>query len=108
MNTTMSKLALFAALVIGLASPTIALASDPGVLKIDDNGSVFTSEGIKKAEDKFSSTSFKSPTVLNIVTYGKIPEAKRADFETAKGDATAATATAMEARRYLLCFMVIL
>ncbi len=87
MNTTTSKLILLAALLVGgFTIPTVACASEPGVLKIDDNGSVFTADGIKKAEDKFSSTSFKSPTILNVVTYGKIPDGQRAAFDKTKGD----------------------
>ena len=87
MNTTMSKLVLLVALLVGgFTAPTVATASEPGVLKIDDNGSVFTTDGIKKAEDKFGSTSFKSPTILNVVTYGKIPDGQRAAFEKTKGD----------------------
>jgi hypothetical protein len=63
-------------------------ASEPGVLHVEDNGKVFTSEGIAKAEAAMSETTFLSKTHFNVVTYGKIPEAKRDAYEKAKGTPT--------------------
>ena len=73
--------------VAAAASVGTAGASEKGTLAVKDNGSVFTSEGIRKAEDAFEAVTFQAPTKLVVVTFGKVPDGKRAAFEAAKGDA---------------------
>ena len=76
------------AAVASVASPGTAGAFEKGTLTVKDNGSVFTADGIRKAEDAFEGVTFQAPTKLAVVTFGKIPDAKRAAFEDAKpGDA---------------------
>ncbi len=67
-----------------VASPGTAGASEKGTLTVKDNGSVFTADGIRKAEDAFEAVTFQAPTKLAVVTFGKVPEGKRAAFEAAK------------------------
>jgi uncharacterized protein len=64
-------------------------ASSPGQMRVEDNAGAFTPEGIKKAEDAFRATQFKSPTELTVVTFKKVPEAKHAAYEAAKSDKSA-------------------
>ena len=71
-----------------VASPGTAGASEKGTLTVKDNGSVFTADGIRKAEDAFEAVSFQAPTKLAVVTFNKVPDSKRVAFEDAKsGDA---------------------
>ncbi len=67
-----------------VASPGTAGASEKGTLTVKDDGKVFTSDGIRKAEDAFEAVAFQAPTKLAVVTFGKVPDAKRAGFEAAK------------------------
>ena len=72
------------AAVASVASPGTASASEKGTLTVKDNGSVFTADGVRKAEEAFEGVTFQAPTKLAVVTFGKIPEAKRAAFDAVK------------------------
>ena len=73
---------------VGLAAPGSAAASEKGVLAVKDNGAVFSTDGVRKAEQAFEAVTFQAPTKLAVVTFAKVPEGKRAAFDEAKsGDA---------------------
>src|SRR4051794_41135013 len=86
-RASMNRLVAILAVVGGLLAAPVALASSSGELTVDDKAGVFTSEGIKKAEEAFHGTTFKAPTHMTVVSYAKVPEAKRAQYEAAKGNA---------------------
>lgn len=95
MNKWLTALTLSAGmLAVGLV-PSAALAAkaapapQAGEMLVRDDGGVFTSEGIKKAEESFKGTTFRSVTELTIVTYPDVPGAKKADFDAAKNDPAA-------------------
>ena len=68
----------------GLAAPGSAGASEKGVLAVKDNGAVFSTDGVRKAEQAFEAVTFQAPTKFAVVTFGKVPEGKRAAFDEAK------------------------
>ena len=68
-----------------LAAPGSAGASEKGVLAVKDNGAVFSTDGVRKAEQAFEAVTFQAPTKLAVVTFAKVPEGKRAAFDEAKG-----------------------
>ena len=55
------------------------------MLAVKDNGAVFSTDGVRKAEQAFEGVTFQAPTKLAVVTFGKVPEGKRAAFDEAKG-----------------------
>ena len=73
------------AATVSLAAPGSASASEKGVLAVKDNGAVFSTDGVRKAEQAFEGVTFQAPTKLAVVTFGKVPEGKRAAFDEAKG-----------------------
>jgi uncharacterized protein len=67
----------------------LARAENPthlGELRVEDNAGAFTPDGREKAEKAFNATVFKSPTHFTVMTVGKIPAAKQADFDAAAKD----------------------
>ncbi|HVK15920.1 MAG TPA: TPM domain-containing protein, partial [Fimbriiglobus sp.] len=83
MNKVLSVLAA-AVLAGGWLTPS-ALASETsaGRMRVEDKAGAFTPEGVKKAEEAFANTSFKSPTHLTVVTVGEVPASRKADYEAA-------------------------
>ncbi|MGL6075747.1 MAG: hypothetical protein ACRC8S_16445 [Fimbriiglobus sp.] len=67
-----------------LACGGVSQASEPGVLKLEDNAGIFSSTGVQAAKDAFSGVKFQSPTHLNVVTFGKVPADKRSAFDRVK------------------------
>ena len=82
--------ALTGLLGLGLISPMALASKDAlthqGVLNVEDNANAFTQAGIKKAEDSLHGTKFRAATEMTVVTYAKVPDPKRADYEKVKGD----------------------
>ncbi|HEY2785398.1 MAG TPA: hypothetical protein VGJ05_10515, partial [Fimbriiglobus sp.] len=56
------------------------------MMRVEDNAGLFSSAGVNKAKESFEGTSFKAATHFTVVTFGKVPEAKRNDYELVKGD----------------------
>jgi uncharacterized protein len=83
--TVLSLLSLGLVAPLGLASKS-ASAAQKGELKVDDRAKAFTAEGIKKAEDTFHGVTFKSATHMSVVSFAKIPDSKRADYDKVKSD----------------------
>lgn len=71
----------------GLLAAAPARASEPGVLKVDDEAGLFSPDGVAKAKQAFEGTAFKSKTNFTVHTVAKIPSAKQSEFDAAKGDA---------------------
>lgn len=80
MNRIFATLAVVGALLAGARAST---ASDAGTMRVDDQAGAFTPEGISKATEAFRQTTFQAPTYLTIVTVGRVPQDRRAEFDAA-------------------------
>jgi uncharacterized protein len=78
-----------AVLAGGLTATPIRAEKVPvhGVMKVDDKGGLFSTEGVTKAKDAFDGTEFKSTTHFFVYTVDSIPEGKKAAFDAAKKEA---------------------
>jgi uncharacterized protein len=82
MNKVLSILAA-AVLAGGWLAPAAAAESSAGRLRVEDKAGAFTTDGVKKAEEAFAATSFRSPTHLTVVTVGEIPASRKKDYDAA-------------------------
>ncbi|CAN5415836.1 hypothetical protein BH11PLA2_BH11PLA2_27370 [soil metagenome] len=93
MTTRMLRMVPAMALVLGMFSlPAMAsAATEAGVMKVEDDASVFSAAGISKARGEFEAVPFKAPTHLYVYTVNKIPSDKQKDFDAVKGNSTTRT-----------------
>ncbi|HET6573554.1 MAG TPA: hypothetical protein VFG68_08130 [Fimbriiglobus sp.] len=85
MNKVLSILAA-AVLAGGGLAPAAMAAETAGRMRVEDKAGAFTPDGIKKAEEAFADTSFRSPTHFTVVTVGEIPAARKRDFDAVAKD----------------------
>ncbi len=93
--TKLLRVGLVALLGLAVATPAVLASKVPvatpskGQMTVQDDAAVFHPDSVIKAEAKFHGVTFKSPTHVKVLTMKSVPEAKRADYEKAKGEPNA-------------------
>ena len=85
MSQWLSRLAVIGGLFASLALTPSVMAkkesSFPGVLLVKDDGGVFTTDGVKKAQETMRATVFHAPTNLTVFTFADVPASKQDEFD---------------------------
>src|SRR5262245_6780918 len=87
MTKLWKPLAVLVAVVL-VANPTFASGTTHGILRVDDGAHLFSTDGVKKAKEAFEGTTFNATTHFTVVTFDRVPEAKRADYDLVKENRT--------------------